>query len=330
MKKFIVITTIHEKSTAIKEFEKFDDWHIVLVGDVKSVAIQNTERLTYLSIKDQFETDFNLARLAPENHYARKNLGYLYAIKNGADIIYDTDDDNTPYPHWSLPHFKCDKICTSTNKFINAYKLFTDELIWPRGYPLDEISNRDSYSLRNSNAMDVGIWQGLADLEPDVDAIFRLVFHKSIKFKSNTPFYLPKHSYCPVNSQNTLWRRELFYLLYLPCTVSFRFTDILRGYIAQRLLWEHDYHAGFIGANVYQERNPHNLMNDFKDEIIFYTRTKEIIELLENVSLKTTLHENLVLIYEHLFENGIVEKNELELCETWLKDLNFLKPNNII
>ena len=47
---------------------------------------------------DQLNSEFTIANLLPKNHYTRKNLGYLYAIKNGADAIIDTDDDNFPDP----------------------------------------------------------------------------------------------------------------------------------------------------------------------------------------------------------------------------------------
>jgi hypothetical protein len=48
------------------------------------------------SIKSQNKLDFKLAKFLPLNHYARKNLGYLIAIKSGAEIIIETDDDNIP------------------------------------------------------------------------------------------------------------------------------------------------------------------------------------------------------------------------------------------
>ena len=34
--------------------------------------------------------------------------------KNGADIIYDTDDDNIPYNNWGFPEFKTTKILKYT------------------------------------------------------------------------------------------------------------------------------------------------------------------------------------------------------------------------
>jgi hypothetical protein len=42
-----------------------------------------------------------LPKLLPENHYARKNLGYIRAVRLGAESIFDTDDDNAPSPWWA-------------------------------------------------------------------------------------------------------------------------------------------------------------------------------------------------------------------------------------
>lgn len=40
---------------------------------------------------------FSIASELPFKSYTRKNIGYLYAISQGAEWIYDTDDDNKPY-----------------------------------------------------------------------------------------------------------------------------------------------------------------------------------------------------------------------------------------
>ena len=34
------------------------------------------------------------------NHYCRKNLGYLFALQQGADCILETDDDNMPFSNF--------------------------------------------------------------------------------------------------------------------------------------------------------------------------------------------------------------------------------------
>ena len=41
---------------------------------------------------------FEISKSLLENHYIRKNIGYLYALENDASMILDTDDDNFPYP----------------------------------------------------------------------------------------------------------------------------------------------------------------------------------------------------------------------------------------
>ena len=52
----------------------------------------------------------------------------------------------------------------------------------------------------------------------------------------------------PFNTQNTLIRKELFALLYLPTYVTFRFTDILRGLVAQPIMWAAGYALGFTAG----------------------------------------------------------------------------------
>jgi len=81
---YIIITTINPKSKSIVEFEKKNDWKMIIVGDKKSVPISSSKNLTFLSIDDQKKTGFEFEKICPFNHYTRKNIGYLYAIKNDA------------------------------------------------------------------------------------------------------------------------------------------------------------------------------------------------------------------------------------------------------
>ncbi len=320
--KTIIITTINKKTNAISDFEKLlKGWHIILVGDKKSHHIEDTSSLTYLSLKKQNELGFVLNELLPYNHYVRKNLGYLFALKNGALSIYDTDDDNAPYKEWSFPSFEIkNTLSINGSKYYNVYNNFTDELVWPRGFPLSLISRKQEFS-QTIGDHSVGIWQGLADKDPDVDAIHRLVFDKEIVFDKNPPLVLAQGCYCPFNSQNTLWHREMIPYAYLPATVTFRFTDILRGYIAQRCIWEHGKILGFTQATVYQNRNEHDLMKDFNSEIPCYTEIEKVVGILDSLSLKNDFENNLITIYNALFKHNIVKELELDLVNRWIMDL---------
>ena len=73
--------------------------------------------------------------------------------------------------------------------------------------------------------------QGLANLDPDVDAIYRLTQPLDVHFKSDIPAVaLPRDVVCPWNSQNTLFAQDAFWGLLIPVTTTFRVCDIWRRY----------------------------------------------------------------------------------------------------
>ena len=71
---------------------------------------------------------FSLSKYLPENHYSRKNLAYLLAIRNQSNIIYDTDDDNYPIRNWENPGDICKRVVYTKNKFVNIYKYFSNAI----------------------------------------------------------------------------------------------------------------------------------------------------------------------------------------------------------
>jgi hypothetical protein len=113
----------------------------------------------------------------PVDSYTRKNIGYLAAMKAGATIIVDTDDDNAPLPQfWDNFDVNIRGDIISGSGWVNVYRYFTDSLIWPRGFPLTEISRKEAFPPRSrSGEFHCPVQQGLADDNPDVDAIYRLI-----------------------------------------------------------------------------------------------------------------------------------------------------------
>lgn len=323
MQRTIVITSINRKTGAVSKFEQLEGWSLLVIGDRKSQPFECGYGTRFLSVDDQLKLDFRYAHTAPFNHYARKNIGYLLAMSEGSEVIYDTDDDNWPKANWSMPLSACSLMVGQPGgQYANIYSYFSEKPIWPRGFPLDELSEGGQLTTRASEPAPIGIWQGLADGDPDVDAIYRLLNTDETLFKSKPPVFLDKNIYCPLNSQNTFWNPALFPLLYLPAHVSFRFTDILRGYVAQFLAWHHGYHVGFTEATVFQERNEHDLMKDFEDEIECYTQVKKVVEALNEGEYGGSVLENLLVAYEHLIRAGIAQKSELNLLNDWASDIN--------
>lgn len=322
--KFLVITSIFEPTEAVKKFARIKDWQLIVVGDKKSPAKWEYPGVIYLGPEDQQKLGYKVLGHLPWNHYCRKIVGYLYAISQGAEVIADSDDDNEPLASWpSLPEAGARQTQLSGQKFVNIYKHFTKEFIWPRGYPLDRILSNE-VPAEAKVAADVGIWQFLANEDPDVDAIYRLTKNQLVTFDENPPVVLSKGTVCPFNSQNTIFTKEVFPLLYLPAYVTFRFTDILRGLVAQPLLWQQDKLLGFGPATVVQKRNPHNYLKDFESEIPVYLHSERVVnttnEALSKSSSKT-ITKQLLEVYEALLGAEIVTEQETQLLSAWIEDL---------
>lgn len=256
----------------------------------------------------------------PVNHYARKNMGYLVAMEQGYDCIYDTDDDNIPNENWKLRERQSWAMSATDQGWMNVYRKFTSDNVWPRGLPLKYIHQWGSLS--NPQEVISPIQQGLADKSSDVDAIWRLVFDKENEgFNYQRSAHLPKGTWCPFNSQSTWWFKEAFPLMYLPQYCSFRMTDIWRSFVAQRCLWEMGYGVVFHSpAEVVQERNPHDLMRDFEDEIPGYLNNDKIKEHLDTIELGKDVYENIYECYWELCRIGILPKEEMTSLKQWIGD----------
>ena len=323
-KKFIIITSIFGPTEAVIAFSKMHGYTLVVVADKKTPQNWDCPNVHYLSVEKQEGLGFNILPVLPYNIYPRKMVGYLYAMSQGATVIIDTDDDNIPKADWEFPPMQgtYDTIKEDSG-FVNVYKLYSDEHIWARGLPLGYINKPSGIDGNlSSRECNVGIWQGLADEDPDVDAIYRLTSDKPCYFKDREPVVLARNTVSPFNTQNTYVIRELFPLLYLPAHVTFRFTDILKGMVAQPIMWLYGYELGFVKATVVQKRNPHDYFKDFISEIPMYQYTQKAFEIaMATVTKQHDIKSNLYHVYEALHKNGIVVADELKVLEAWLKDI---------
>lgn len=301
----------------------------IIIGDSKSPADFHIQHCNFYSIEQQKTLPFSLAKIVPEKHYSRKNLGYLQAIKNGAEFIIETDDDNIAFPSFwkaSKPEQECYHF--ANKGWVNIYSYFTHKKIWPRAFPLEYV-NDENPSLKEARFEKVfcPVQQGLADDNPDVDAIFRLVKELPVKFKQAPSIALGINTWCPFNSQNTRWFKMAFPLMYLPSYCSFRMTDIWRSYIAQRICWENNWSILFHKPTVSQIRNDHSLIRDFGEEVPGFLNNKVIAEKLQALTLKkgeSFLLENLLSCYVLLTDMNLIEKREMELVHAWCSDMESL------
>jgi hypothetical protein len=281
----------------------------------------------FLSLADQESGGFSIAENLPTKHYARKNIAYLQAIRQGATCIYETDDDNAPNDLWqpreeTLTDFS--SVAASDPRWVNVYRYFSAANIWPRGLPLDEIRVEPPTVDPGNAALRAPIQQGLVDGSPDVDAIWRLVMDRDFSFDPSPSIHLAPGNWCPFNTQTTWWWPVAYPLLYIPSYCSFRMCDIWKSFIAQRCLWAMGLGIAFHPSEVIQIRNPHDLTRDFRDEIPGYEKNRRIAEILNGLELpggEDQAAPNLLRCYEALVAESIFPSQELDLVRAWLADL---------
>lgn len=296
--KYIVITTINKPTEAIIKFSQWKSWNVVVIGDRKSPSDWKCEGITYLDIEEQYSHPSlsTFAKAIPENTYVRKMVGYAHAIQNGATAIFETDDDNIPYDDAEAildesirsKNNSSYKRLSSDLGWLNIYQRFSDQKCWPRGFPIEFVNHLDVGGKTGNDCKPWKINQFLADGDPDVDAIYRMLVPENVNFARNRKFLLDEGVFCPFNSQATLWLPDAFPFLFLPVGVSDRVADILRGYIALACLWKTNATLAYSSPVVFQERNVHNLSNDFSEEIPLYLNADKWSRLLDKIEGSTS------------------------------------------
>lgn len=328
----LVITSIAAPNDALKEFAAGcaeRNIHFIVIGDSKSPPDFDLKDCDFYSVKRQKELSFAISKILPEKKYSRKNIGYLIAISNGHNVIVETDDDNYPLtPFWKKTQMNCSSYHIEDRGWVNVYSYFIRQKVWPRAFPLEHV-NDDVPAMSEFSFKEIlcPVQQGLADENPDVDAVFRLVKLLPVKFKKSPSIALGNNTWCPFNSQNTKWFKPAFPLLYLPTYCSFRMTDIWRSFIAQRIFWTNGWSLLFHKPTVYQLRNEHNILRDFIEEIPGYLNNNLFVQTLEKLELKNgekNIYDNLLKCYEAIIRLGLIEEKEMELLEAWCNDVKTL------
>ena len=325
----VVVTSISAPNAALRELAaqcKARGFAFYLIGDVPSPADFSLEGCEFYSLARQQATDLKIAELLPTRHYARKNIGYLLAMRTRSRMLLETDDDNMPLPEFWAERKPKQRVATlAATGWTNVYRYFSEANIWPRGLPLDAIqAPQPAFDALPVAESDCPIQQGLADGNPDVDAIYRLVLPLPIFFRPGRRVALGGGAWSPFNSQSTAWFPKAYPLLYLPSYCSFRMTDIWRSFVAQRIAWENGWSVLYSSPDVFQERNEHSLMRDFADEVPGYLHNRAIGDRLQALKLTAgpeNIAENLIRCYEELVSLAVVDAKEMPLVKAWAQDI---------
>jgi hypothetical protein len=289
MKKYIVTTTINSPTLATKKFCEKTDWNFVIVGDTKTPEDEYREleaqysNVKYLSPKEQERLYPVLSNIIGWKTIQRRNIGFLYAYDNGADILATVDDDNIPYDDWGTNIFinkeiVCDYYETENDVF-DPLSVTNYNYLWHRGFPIELLQVKNNVIYKGKRKRKVLIQADLWDGDPDIDAMARLTYKSLVKFNITQPYFGNKIS--PFNSQNTFIARDVipFYTV-LPFVG--RMDDIWSSYIVQQIFKENLIYAP---ASVYQDRNKQDLITNLEKEVIGYRHTYDFIKSKCDTSL---------------------------------------------
>ena len=349
--KWVVLTTNKKPSNLIKRLiykSSNDTWKILIIEREenhinsdweKFIKKTNTNNTIFLSLKDQENLGYQTTKYIPKNSYARKNIGYLYAIEHGAEEIFDTDDNmyfknnTSKFLKTNLTGYRLFYANNNNSHMINPFLYFGRPDIWPRGFKyrdIDKNNTKDIYTiLENRLLCKPLIFNGIMNT-PDLDTIYLITKEniylkgKKINFHNSMPlFYIPGN-YAPINSKNTLFLYDVFPSLALPVSVEEKVSDIWRGYLAQRYIWGYNGVAAFQNSETSYRRNYFDIEKEFVKERDLFFNLEKVLNCLESdIDEKSIKYPGLLIIklIEILVENNILDKGDLDMYKAFLNDL---------
>ena len=288
MKKYIITTTINEPTIATKKFCKIaveKDFTFVIVGDTKtpheSYRKLENSNVIYLSPEHQEDLYKELSDTIGWKSIQRRNIGFVYAYDQGADIIATIDDDNIPYDSWGDnilvgQDVEIDLFSHKTSNVFDPISPTNHNDLWHRGYPIELVPSKNNIEYKGKSQRKVLIQADFWDGDPDIDALCRLSKMPVCKFNKFNPF--GSNQIAPFNSQNTFLSREVIpYYAVLPH--AGRMDDIWGAYIVQHYFPNS---VVYNRATVYQDRNEQDLVTNLENEVIGYRNTLNLINDLKN------------------------------------------------
>jgi hypothetical protein len=300
--KAIVTTTIFPPSEATRKFAQMEGWTLFVAGDKKTPHEEylKLDGVQYLTPEYQETTYPELSELIGWNCIQRRNLAYVEAYKQGATVIASVDDDNIPLENWGKT-LLLDKETPASQYTPLNYPVF-DPLsvtpykhLWHRGYPFAYVNGKNDRAYETGSIIpdiQADFWNG----DPDVDAICRIEHRPECNF-TNTNFPFFSNTISPFNSQNTFFTRKSIKDFNVFPFVG-RMDDIWGSYYCQ----SQGHKVVYSFPTVYQQRNDHDLIQDFSREVTGYENAHKIVR--EPHNLKNYIPErswNSFLEYQKLF-----------------------------
>lgn len=314
MKKIAVVCTTIGNGEFIRYYldkmidEGIIDGEIIIIADKKTQSLAPyrlwDERIIFIPSLDEqekFSREVGLENVIGWNTDARRNLGYLYALARGADVVISIDDDNFPregqyYAKHSVVGELNKVLEFSSDKWFNILQDLTDANIYQRGFPYTKKGIFNIYEHSMVSDRTVAINQGLWVGDPDIDAVTSMS-NKGIKLNktSSLSFVLGKDTWAPINSQNTAVSRAAmaaYFFIPMGNTITGlkidRWGDIFQGYFAEACVKAMGEYVQIGNPVVDHRRNKHNPVEDLRKELPCIEMMDEFLDWLTEVKFTST------------------------------------------
>ncbi len=271
-----------------------------VAGDKKTPAdaAMGSDAPHYMSPDYQQSLGYACSDLIGWNTISRRNIALLEALKWGAEIIVTCDDDNSPMSTDYFDRFEMVLGASFSGLSVRGVHGWFDPGVLAPNEDLGHYARQRGYPHAVNSAWTagfavdakVGVAQGLVLGDPDTAAVDRMAYAPQIENVTELAragVVVDPSTHTVFNSQNTAFPREL-----APCFLMVpqfgRYDDIFASLIAQRVMRERGLHVHFGQPFVWQQRNPHNLINDLKVELWGMERVTQFAYLLDQFELVKT------------------------------------------
>ncbi|URE24235.1 hypothetical protein MUK42_15757 [Musa troglodytarum] len=342
--RWIVVSVSTYPTDSLRALARTKGWQLLAVGNSATPSDWSLKGAIFLSLDQQARLGFRTVEYLPYNSYVRKSIGYLYAIQHGAKVIFDADDRAEVVGGDLGKHFDLDLVgeaaapkhpillqyshADPNRTVVNPYVHFGQRSVWPRGLPLENVGEveREAFYTEVFSGRQF-IQQGLSNGLPDVDSVFYFTRKSSglesfdIRFDDDAPkVALPQGMMVPVNSFNTIFHSQAFWGLMLPVSISSMASDVLRGYWAQRILWEIGGFAAVYPPTIHRVDKAQ--LYPFTEEKDLHVSVGRLIKFLVSWrSKKQTLFEKILHLSYVMAEEGFWTEQDLQFTVAWLQDL---------
>lgn len=339
--RWIIASVSDYPTDSLQGLVRIKGWQVLAVGNSRTPADWSLKGAIFLSFEMQSKLGFRVLDYLPYDSYVRKSVGYLFAIQHGATKIFDADDRGDVIDGDLGKHFDVELLGEQARQeiilqythenpnrtVVNPYIHFGQRSVWPRGLPLEkvgEIGHEEYYTEVFGGRQ--FIQQGISNGLPDVDSVFYFTRKSGLEafdimFDEHAPkVALPQGMMVPINSFNTLYHSSAFWGLMLPVSVSTMASDVLRGYWAQRILWEVGGYVVVYPPTVH--RNDRIEAYPFSEEKDLHVNVGRLINFLVSWrSHKNRLFEKVLELSYVMAEERFWTDKDVKFTAAWLQDL---------